>query len=70
MKPLVMKLFDTQLKQCNRLAEEAKKLLAEEDLSDEEADEATAKIYQVKKGMPTHRQFMRMMEECSNSKEI
>ncbi|MDG0965478.1 MAG: preprotein translocase subunit SecA [Opitutales bacterium] len=70
MKPLVMKLFDTQLKQCNRLAEEAKKLFGKENLSDEEADEATAKIYQVKKGMPTHRQFMKMMENAQIRKKF
>ena len=29
-----------------------------------------AKLYQVKKGMPTHRQFMRMMEDAQISKEI
>ena len=62
MKPKVMKLFEAQLKQCNKLAEEAKKVLAQEDLSDEQADEATARLYQVKRGMPTHRQFMKMME--------
>jgi len=65
MKPKVMKLFDTQLRQCNKLAEEAKKAFAKEGLSDEDADDATAKLYQVKKGMPTHRQFMRMMEKPS-----
>ena len=64
MKPLVMKLFDTQLKQCNRLGEDAKKVFAKEDASDEELDEAVAKLYQVKRGMPTHRQFMRMMEDA------
>jgi len=64
MKPKVMKLFETQLKQCNKLAEEAKKALAQEELSDEQADEATAKLYQVKRGMPTHRQFMKMMEDA------
>ena len=64
MKPKVMKLFETQLKQCNKLAEEAKKALAQEELSDEQADEATAKLYQVKRGMPTHRQFMKMMENA------
>ena len=62
MKSMVMKLFDTQLKQCNRLGEEAKKAFDKDALSDEETDEATAKLYQVKKGMPTNRQFMRMME--------
>ena len=64
MKPKVMKLFETQLKQCNKLAEEAKKAFAKEELSDEQADEATAKLYQVKRGMPTHRQFMKMMEDA------
>ena len=63
MKPMVMKLFDRQLKQCNKLAEEAKREFAKESLEEELADEATAKLYQVKKGMPTHRQFMRMMED-------
>lgn len=64
MKPKVMKLFETQLKQCNKLAEEAKKSFAQEELSDEQADEATAKLYQVKRGMPTHRQFLKMMEDA------
>lgn len=70
MKPLVMKLFDTQLRQCNRLAEEAKKSFSNEEISDEEADEATAKLYQVKRGMPTHRQFMRMMENAKIRKKF
>ncbi|MBP52898.1 MAG: preprotein translocase subunit SecA [Opitutae bacterium] len=63
-KPLVTKLFDTQLKQCNRLAEEAKKSLEMDGLEEEAADEATAKLYQLKRGMPTHRQFMRLMEDA------
>ena len=70
MKPLVMKLFDTQLKQCNRLGEDAKKVFAKEDASDEELDEAVAKLYQVKRGMPTHRQFMRMMEDAKIRKRF
>jgi preprotein translocase subunit SecA len=70
MKPLVMKLFDTQLRQCNRLAEEAKKSFSNEEISDEEADEATARLYQVKRGMPTHRQFMRMMEDAQIRKKF
>jgi len=70
MKPRVMKLFETQLKQCNKLAEEAKKAFAQEELSDEQADEATAKLYQVKRGMPTHRQFMKMMEDAQVRKRF
>ena len=70
MKPLVMKVFDAQLKHCNQLAEEAKKAFAQEDLEEELADEATAKLYQVKKGMPTHRQFLRMMENAQIRKRF
>ena len=70
MKPRVMKLFETQLKQCNKLAEEAKRAFAQEELSDEQADEATAKLYQVKRGMPTHRQFMKMMEDAQVRKRF
>ncbi|MEC8355298.1 MAG: preprotein translocase subunit SecA [Verrucomicrobiota bacterium] len=70
MKPLVMKVFDAQLKHCNQLADEAKKAFAKEDLEEEEADEATAKLYQVKKGMPTHRQFLRMMENAQIRKRF
>ena len=70
MKPLVMKVFDAQLKHCNQLADEAKKAFAQEDLEEEQADEATAKLYQVKKGMPTHRQFLRMMENAQIRKRF
>ena len=70
MKPLVTKLFDTQLRQCNKLAEEAKNSFAKDDLDEDLADEATAKLYQVKRGMPTHRQFMRMMEDAGIRKRF
>lgn len=70
MKPLVTKLFDTQLRQCNKLAEEAKNAFAKDDLDEDGADEATAKLYQVKRGMPTHRQFMRMMEDAAIRKRF
>ncbi len=70
MKPKVMKLFETQLRQCNKLADEAKKSFAADELSDEQADEATARLYQVKRGMPTHRQFMRMMEDAAIRKRF
>ena len=51
MKPLVMKLFDTQLKQCNRLAEEAKKLFAK-------------KILQRRTWMKQLEGFTRLKEVC------
>jgi preprotein translocase subunit SecA len=52
------------------LAEEAKKLFAKEDPSEEEMDDATGRLYQVKRGMPTHRQFMRMMEDAQIRKRF
>jgi preprotein translocase subunit SecA len=50
--------------------EERKRAFAKEDLDDEAADEATAKLFQVKRGMPTHRQFMRMMEDAAIRKRF
>jgi len=70
MKPLVTKLVDAQVRQCNRLAEDAKRALASEESDEEALDGATAKLYQVKRGMPTHRQFMRMMEDAKIRKRF
>ena len=64
MKPLVRKLADTQVRQCNQLVNDAKKTLADENPSDEERDAATAKLYQVKRGMPKNKQFLRMLEDA------
>ena len=64
MKPLVTKLVDAQVRQCNRLAEDAKRVLTSDESEEDALDEATSKLYQVKRGMPTHRQFMRMMEDA------
>ncbi|MFP6893209.1 MAG: preprotein translocase subunit SecA, partial [Opitutales bacterium] len=62
MKPLVVKLFDTQISECNNLVSEAKRALEDENLGEEEADEQIAKLYKVKKGMPSNKHFLRMME--------
>ena len=70
MKPLVTKLVDAQVRQCNRLAEDAKRTLTADDSDEDALDEATAKLYQVKRGMPTHRQFMRMMEDAQIRKRF
>ena len=70
MKSLVTKLVDAQVRQCNRLAEDAKRTLTADDSDDDSLDEATAKLYQVKRGMPTHRQFMRMMEDAQIRKRF
>jgi len=70
MKPLVTKLVDAQVRQCNRLAEDAKRTLTSEESDEDALDEATAKLYQVKRGLPTHRQFMRMMEDAKIRKRF
>jgi preprotein translocase subunit SecA len=70
MKPLVTKLVDAQVRQCNRMAEDAKRVLLAEESDEEALDEATAKLYQVKRGLPTHRQFMRMMEDAKIRKRF
>jgi len=70
MKPLVTKLVDAQIRQCNRLAEDAKRTLTADNSDEDSLDEATAKLYQVKRGMPTHRQFMRMMEDAQIRKRF
>ena len=53
MKPLVTKLVDAQVRQCNRLAEDAKRVLTSDESDEDALDEATSKLYQVKRGMPT-----------------
>ena len=70
MKPLVTKLVDAQVRQCNRLAEDAKRVLTSDESDEDALDEATSKLYQVKRGMPTHRQFMRMMEDAQIRKRF
>ena len=70
MKPLVTKLVDAQVRQCNRLSEDAKRILTSDESDEDALDEATSKLYQVKRGMPTHRQFMRMMEDAQIRKRF
>ena len=50
--------------------EDAKRALVSEESDEDVLDEATAKLYQVKRGMPTHRQFMRMMEDAKIRKRF
>ena len=63
LKPVVSRLVDSQSKLCNRLAEEGRRVLLDEDASPEASEEAVAKLYQVKQGMPTNKQLFRLMEE-------
>ena len=41
MKPLVTKLVDAQVRQCNRLAEDAKRVLTSDESDEDALDEAT-----------------------------
>ena len=52
MKPLVTKLVDAQVRQCNRLAEDAKRVLTSDESEEDFPDEATSKLYQVKPVCP------------------
>lgn len=61
-KPDVQRLFQAQVKLCNELANDAKRIL-ENQFEDEEArEEGLVKLLQVRKGMPKNKQLMRLME--------
>lgn len=63
LKPHVERLVRKQRDTCNRLMEEAKKLIeAGED------EDAQLKLYQVHQGMPRHPQLLRMLEEPAHRK--
>ena len=70
MKPLVMKVFDAQLKHCNQLAEEAKKAFAQESLDDDSADEATAKLYQVRERYADSSTIFANDGGCTNPQKV
>ena len=63
--PLVEGLFSKQSQLCSRLGKEAKKILDQEDASSEDREVALTKLLQIKFGMPTHKQLMRMLEDGS-----
>ena len=58
LKPKVEALVRRQRTLCNRLVQEAKSLLDEEN-----TEEAQYRLYQVHQGMPKHKQLMHMLEE-------
>ncbi|MFH0908663.1 MAG: preprotein translocase subunit SecA [bacterium] len=58
LQPSVARLVKRQRDLCNKLAEEAKKLLEKG-----EEDEASVKLYQVHQGMPKNKQFLHLLEE-------
>ena len=70
LKPVVKRLVDAQAKLCNRIADEGRRTLLDENATADARSEAVAKMYQVKQGMPTNKQFFRMMEDSVARKEI
>ena len=65
LKPLVAELYRKQSMLSNRLANEAKTVLANPDATPEEQDEAFLKLNQVRMTMPKHRLLMRLLEDPS-----
>ncbi|MDD5698474.1 MAG: preprotein translocase subunit SecA [Victivallaceae bacterium] len=61
--PLVESLYAQQNQLCSNLAREAKAALERENVSAEERDEALVKLLQIKFGIPTHKQLMRLLED-------
>jgi len=69
LQPLIAKLHKAQNLLCSRLAKEAKEVI-ESDAEGENLDDAYIKLFQVKLGMPQHRQLMRMMEDGNIMKRL
>ncbi len=61
-KPTIKQLVSKQQAYCNQLAAEAKKVLDSEESDLDDKNEAIAKLYQVKLGMPKNKQFHRLNE--------
>jgi len=68
--PLVEDLYAKQNQLCSRLGNEAKKVFEQEDHSSEDRDAALTKLLQIKFGMPTHKQLMRMLEDGSLLRDL
>ncbi|MBO5763562.1 MAG: preprotein translocase subunit SecA, partial [Lentisphaeria bacterium] len=58
----VNSLYSKQNLLCSRLANEARDTLEQPEISDEVRDAALTKLLQVKFGMPTHKQLLRVLE--------
>ena len=70
LKPLVASLYTKQNMLCSRLVREAKDVLAQEVITDEEREAACLKLLQVKYGMPTHRQLLHTLEDGEILREV
>ena len=70
LQPKVASLYKKQNELCSRLAKEAKEVITNENASDEELEAALRKLLQVRFGMPTHKQLLRLLEDGSVLKEL
>ncbi len=70
LQPLVAALYNKQNLFCSRLANEARSVLANESATADERDAALVKLLQVKFGMPTHKQLLRILEDGEILKEL
>ncbi|MBQ7206164.1 MAG: preprotein translocase subunit SecA [Lentisphaeria bacterium] len=70
LQPKVASLYSSQNLLCSRLAREAKAVLEDENASPEAVDAAMIKLLQVKFGMPTHKQLLRILENGEIVREL
>ena len=70
LQPKVAALYSSQNLLCSRLAREARAVLEDENASAEAVDEAMIKLLQVKFGMPTHKQLLRILENGEIVREL
>ena len=70
LKPAIADLYNKQNLLCSRLVSEANAVFAKEDATDDELEDATLKLVQVKMGMPNHRQLMHALEDVEIMKRV
>ena len=70
LQPKVADLYRKQNALCSQLAREAKEVITDENASDEALTGALRKLLQVRFGMPTHKQLLRLLEDGTVVKEL
>jgi len=70
LKPTVQRLVDLQNRLCNRLVSEGRKVLDQEDASEDARHEALRKLLQVKVGQPRNKQLLRAKENADINKAL
>ena len=70
LKPAIADLFNKQNLLCTRLVSEAASVFAKENATDQELEDASVKLVQVKMGMPNHKQLMHILEDVEVLKRV